>query len=122
MDAKTPDEFLELMAAKFRLLGDATRLAILRELMAGERSVSEVVEVTGAGQANVSKHLKLLCDAGLLARRRQGTSVFYRVCDPLVEQLCRLACATVAAEAGRELERQQQLLRRWNESSGEPGS
>jgi DNA-binding transcriptional ArsR family regulator len=107
-----PDEFLDRMAAKFRLLGDATRLAILRALMEGEKSVGRVVEETGSGQANVSKHLKLLHEAGLIARRKDGLQVFYRVSDPLVERLCGLVCATLYEETREEVARGSRLLRR----------
>jgi ArsR family transcriptional regulator len=108
-----PDEFLDLMAEKFRMLADPTRLAILRSLMAGERSVSQVVEETGRGQANVSKHLKMLAGSGLVARRKEGLQVFYRVADPLVERLCKLACETIAAEARQGVERGRKLLKGW---------
>ncbi len=74
MSATIPDEFLDLMDEKFRMLADPTRpdptrLAILRSLTAGERNVTQVVEETGRNQANVSKHLKMLAEAGLVARR-----------------------------------------------------
>lgn len=108
-----PDEFLDLMAEKFRMLADPTRLAILRSLMRGERSVGQVVEETGRGQANVSKHLKLLADAGLVARRKEGLQVFYRVDDPLVERLCKLVCETIVQEAREGVERQRRLLNDW---------
>ncbi len=108
-----PDEFLDRMADKFRLLGDSTRLAILRALMEGEKSVGRVVEETGGGQANISKHLKLLYDAGLVGRRKEGLQVFYWVADPLVEQLCTLVCSTIVEEARDEISRQKQLLDRW---------
>ena len=100
-----PDEFLDDMAEKFRLLGDSTRLAILRCLMEGEKSVGRVVEETGRGQANVSKHLKLLSEAGLVARRKEGLQVFYRVDDPVVEKLCRLVCETIVAEVREDVRR-----------------
>jgi DNA-binding transcriptional ArsR family regulator len=77
-----PDDLLELMAAKFQMLADATRLAILRTLMEGEKSVGQVVTETGRGQANVSKHLKLLADTGLVRRRKEGLQVYYRLDDP----------------------------------------
>lgn len=67
------DELLALMAEKFRMLSDPTRLAILRALMhAGESTVSEVVAANSHSVANVSKHLKQLATAGLLARRKEG--------------------------------------------------
>jgi DNA-binding transcriptional ArsR family regulator len=108
-----PDAFLDLMAEKFRMLSDSTRLAILRALMQGERNVSQVVEETGRNQANVSKHLKMLADAGLVARRKKGLQVFYRLSDPLVERLCKLVCETIVQEARSEVERQKKLLDGW---------
>ncbi len=113
MSATIPDEFLDLMAEKFRTLGDATRLAILRTLMQGERNVGQVVEQTGRNQANVSKHLKMLAEAGLVARRKEGLQVFYRLDDPLVERLCKLVCETIVEEAQQEMARQKKLLDGW---------
>lgn len=107
-----PDEFLDLMAAKFRLLGDSTRLAILRALMSGEKSVGGVVAESGRGQANVSKHLKLMASAGLVARRKAGLQVYYRLDDPLVEELCKLVCERIAREARAGLAARRELLRK----------
>jgi DNA-binding transcriptional ArsR family regulator len=111
MPGTIPDELLDVMAEKFRMLADPTRLAILRTLMAGERSVGQVVDETGRGQANVSKHLKLLTEAGLLARRKTGLQVFYRVNDPLVEQLCTLVCQTIIRDVEDDVRRSQALLK-----------
>jgi DNA-binding transcriptional ArsR family regulator len=113
MAAVIPDEFLDLMADKFHMLADSTRLAILRSLMAGERNVSQVVEETGRNQANVSKHLKMLAEAGLVARRKEGLQVFYKLDDPLVERLCELVCKTIVEEAREEMDRQRKLLEGW---------
>ena len=91
MRAGLGDGDLDRAAATFRLLGDASRLAILRCLLAGgEASVGQLVSATGRGQANVSKHLKRLAAGGLLARRRGGSQVFYRLTDLVVAQACRL--------------------------------
>jgi ArsR family transcriptional regulator len=113
-----PDEFLDVMAEKFRLLGDSTRLAILRALMAGEKCVGRVVEETGRGQANVSKHLKLLADAGLVARRKEGLQIFYRVDDPVVAKLCKLVCETIMQETRTGLEVRRKLLKRLGGTGG----
>jgi ArsR family transcriptional regulator len=110
MNPSIPDEFLDLMAEKFRMLSDPTRLSILRALMAGERNVTSVVQDTGRNQANVSKHLKMLADAGLVARRKEGLQVFYRLDDPLVERLCKLVCETIVQEAQEEVQRHRKLL------------
>jgi DNA-binding transcriptional ArsR family regulator len=117
MSATIPDAFLDLMAEKFRMLADPTRLAILRALMDGERNVTQVVEATGRNQANVSKHLKLLNEAGLVARRKEGLQAFYRLDDPLVERLCKLVCETIVREARVKVERHTRLLDGW----GAPG-
>jgi ArsR family transcriptional regulator len=113
MGTAIPDEFLGLMAEKFRMLADPSRLAILRTLMGGERSVSQVIEETGRNQANVSKHLKMLAEAGLVARRKEGLQVFYTLADPLVERLCKLVCETIVEEARGEMVRQKRLLDGW---------
>ena len=103
MAAKIPDEVLDLMAEKFRMLSDATRLAILRTLMDGERNVTSVVAETGRSQANVSKHLKMLAEAGLIARRKEGLQVYYRLDDTLVRKLCNLVCETIVHDAQKQL-------------------
>jgi len=91
-----PADGVEQMARAFRLLADASRLAILSCIMRdGEKNVSEVAEATGRTQANVSKHLKLLADGGALARRKDGLQVFYRLADPVWEQVCRLVSSSM---------------------------
>ena len=107
-----PDELLDLVAEKFQMLADPTRLSILRTLMGGEKSVGQVVAETGRGQANVSKHLKLLAESGLLGRRKEGLQVFYRLDDPLVEQLCTLVCTNIRGEVERKISRQRELLKK----------
>jgi len=107
-----PDDLLEIMAEKFQMLADPTRLAILRALMEGEKSVGQVVTETGRGQANISKHLKLLADSGLVCRRKEGLQVYYRLDDPLVEKLCNLVCSTIRGEVEREISKQRELLRK----------
>ena len=93
------DDFLELMAERFQMLADPTRLAILRTLMEGEKSVGEIVELTEQGQANVSKHLRLLSQSGLVSRRKDGLKAFYSIQDPVLERICNLVCKTMLREA-----------------------
>jgi ArsR family transcriptional regulator len=103
MAEMVPAHLLEPVAERFRILGDATRLAILRTLMAeGELNVSQLVERLGMSQANISKHLKTLADAGMVARRTEGTAAYYRVVDPTLTTLCDLVCGRLReqAEAG----------------------
>jgi DNA-binding transcriptional ArsR family regulator len=105
-----PESLLEHVAEMFRLMGDSTRLAILRCLMAGEQSVGQIVADTGLGQANVSKHLRMLADAGLVGRRKSGLQVFYAISDPLVNQLCQTVCSNLAIRLRGEIERNQELI------------
>lgn len=100
-----PDALLDRVAQRFRVLGDSSRLAIVRLLVArGEASVGEVVDGVGMSQANVSKHLRLLLDAGIVSRRREGTSAYYAVVDSSVEQLCSLVCARIEEQVQLEAE------------------
>jgi DNA-binding transcriptional ArsR family regulator len=87
---------LELIAARFKMLGEPMRLKILQAVCQTPRMVNEIVETTGSTQANVSKHLALLAAASVLARERDGQCVYYRVKDQLVVQLCELVRAQLA--------------------------
>ncbi len=90
---------LERVASVFKALGEPTRLRILQSICHGPRSVSDIVDLTEATQANVSKHLALLVRAGVLERRRDGQRVFYGMRDALVPRLCDLVCATISGPA-----------------------
>ncbi len=90
---------LEKIAGLFRAFSEATRLAIVQELKAGELSVSDIVERLTTSQANVSKQLKILHHAGVVIRRKQGTQVLYRIADPMVGELCRLVCDKLNRDA-----------------------
>jgi len=105
MSEQIPEHLLEYVAERFRVLGDATRLAILRKLIQdGEMSVGELVDNLHSSQANVSKHLRVLYDARVVGRRPQGTTVYYSVIDPSVTQLCDIVCDRLRTQAEREAE------------------
>jgi len=88
-----PEQLLEQVAERFRVLGDATRLAILRVLMAeGTLNVGEIVVRLDTSQANVSKHLRTLYEAGVVSREARGTAAYYSVADPTISQLCDVVC------------------------------
>jgi DNA-binding transcriptional ArsR family regulator len=89
-------EALALIAQRFRALADPTRLALLQGLFEQERTVQELCAITGASQANTSKHLALLLEQGLVTRRRDGLFTRYRIADPTLERLCRLVCGSLA--------------------------
>jgi ArsR family transcriptional regulator len=86
---------LQLVAERFKVLADPMRLRILQFLEAGERSVSALAEAVESTQPNVSKHLKIMQDAGLLARRQEGNSVYYSIEDPTVFELCDVVCSSL---------------------------
>ena len=107
MTAVIPEVFIESMAEKFQMLADPSRLRILKALMSTEMNVGEIVKSTALSQANVSKHLRLLTKAHLLARRRAGLNVYYKLSDPIVERICTLVCKTILHEF--KLSRQRRL-------------
>ena len=93
MHMALPPNLLEHVAERFRVLSDASRLRIIETLRAeGELNVGELVERLEMSQANVSKHLRLLADAGIVNRRPQGTAAYYAVADPSIDRLCDLVC------------------------------
>jgi DNA-binding transcriptional ArsR family regulator len=96
---------LREVAAYFSALAAPARLRILNELRRGERNVSELTAASQSTQANVSKHLAALAHNGLVAKTQRGTSVYYRIADPRVYQLCDLVCGQV----GRRLEAQSSM-------------
>lgn len=98
------DKMMELVARRFRTLGEPFRLRILQELEAGERSVGDLVSALNGNQPNVSKHLQILFDAGLVGRRREGTTMFYAISDPIVFKLCALVCSNEAEKSRRDFE------------------
>lgn len=87
----------EQVARYFSLLADPTRLRILSCLCAEERAVNDVVERVGLTQANISRHLNILFRAGVVGRRREGSSVYYKVVDPNFVDICRTVSITVAS-------------------------
>src|SRR6516165_11203941 len=89
---------LELVAARFRMLAEPMRLRLLNELRDREQTVTALVEATGAGQANVSKHLSLLADAGMVGRRKEGLNVYYFIVDESLFELCDLVCGRLQKE------------------------
>ncbi len=96
-----PKEALEKVASYFQALSEPTRLALLNLLRDGERNVGELAQRTGFTTANVSRHMALLTTHGLVKREGRGTSVYYRIADPSVYQLCDLVCGSLARQFER---------------------
>ncbi len=99
MHERLPTEVLELVAERFRVLSEPTRLRILDVLLEGERTVSDLVEDTGLNQANVSKHLAILRSSDFVDRRKEGLYAYYSVSDPSVAHLCTIMCARLEERA-----------------------
>jgi DNA-binding transcriptional ArsR family regulator len=92
----------ERMAARFRALGEPTRLNILERLFRSPASVGELLEHVGGTQANVSKHLGVLRSQGLVGRRKQGNRTVYSIADPSLERICSVVCAALGRDARAE--------------------
>lgn len=86
------DKMMEVIAARFRALGEPLRLRILQVLESGETTVNDIVDALGATQSNVSRHLQNLYDTGLVGRRREGSNVYYFISDPAVLKICEIVC------------------------------
>lgn len=91
-------QVLQLVAERFKALAEPVRLEILNQLRERELTVTELVEETGLGQANVSKHLQLLYTLGFVSRRKDGLFVYYSLADNQVFQLCDIMCGRLEAE------------------------
>ncbi|MGE0822268.1 MAG: ArsR/SmtB family transcription factor [Candidatus Binatia bacterium] len=89
------DAALEMIADRFKILAEPMRLKILHALWDGEKTVSDIIAATNALQANVSKHLGILQQAGLVRRRRDGLNVYYEVADESIFDLCEAVCESL---------------------------
>ena len=90
-----PDDLIELIAERFRVLGEPTRIKLLDRLREGEATVLELTELIGTTQQNISKHLGVLQRSGIVARRKQGNFASYRVVDEGVFSLCEAVCGSL---------------------------
>jgi DNA-binding transcriptional ArsR family regulator len=87
-----PDPLVELVAQRFRVIGEPMRIRLLDRLRDGELSVGELVDALGSTQQNVSKHLGVLHGAGIVSRRKDGNRVVYAIADQSVFELCETVC------------------------------
>ena len=94
-----PDDLIELIAERFRVLADPTRIKLLDHLREGEATGLELTERLGTSQQNVSKHLGLLQRNGVVARRKQGNFAYYRIADENVLALCATVCASLRQQS-----------------------
>lgn len=105
-----PDDLADLIARRFRVIGEPMRIRLLDRLRDGEATVNELTSATGASQQNVSKHLAVLAEAGIVGRRKAGNHVYYWIADEAVFALCDQVCGS--------LQQQVQALRELVESVG----
>jgi DNA-binding transcriptional ArsR family regulator len=90
-----PDPLVDAIAARFRVVGEPMRIRLLDRLRHGGASVGELVDAVGASQQNISRHLNVLYAAGIVRRRKRGTSVLYSIGDQSVFALCEAACGSL---------------------------
>ena len=98
------DGSLVLVAARFRALGDPSRLKIVNRLMNGERAVQYLLEETGLTQTNLSRHLGILRQQGIVERRSEGNRALYRIADPTLVDVCEAVCGSLADQLADDLE------------------
>lgn len=97
------EDALQLVAQRFAVLAEPMRLRLIQALFDGERNVTDLVEATGGTQANVSRHLQTLIAAHVLARRKEGLQVFYRIGDPTIPKLCELVCGSLEKSLAKQV-------------------
>ena len=90
-----PDVLVELIAQRFRLLAEPTRIKLLDALRDGPATVTELQSATGASQQNISKHLGMLVDAGMLRRVKVGTRSYFSITDETLFELCERVCGSL---------------------------
>ncbi|AFY91886.1 ArsR/SmtB family transcription factor [Chamaesiphon minutus] len=95
---------LAFVADYFKVFSESSRLHIVHCLQSGPMNVMELTAATGLGQANLSKHLKVLTHAGILSRQTKGTSAYYEIIDPSVFDFCELACHRIGDRLQQQAE------------------
>lgn len=114
-DMNTPNKpmspaTMQAVARYFHVLSDPTRLTILNELRQNERNVGELAQICGYTAANISRHLSLLAQQGIVSRTSQGNSVYYRLTDSTVHELCDVVCGNIVKHLQQQQEAHQTLL------------
>lgn len=107
MPQPMPDALVDLVAERFRVLGEPMRIRLLDRLRRGDATVGELADALGTSQQNVSKHVGVLARAGIVAREKEGNAVRCRIADPSVMALCEQVCGGLrrrVAELGALLE------------------
>ena len=105
------DPVFDAVATYFSMLSEPTRLRIVHAICEEEKAVSQIVEALGASQTNVSRHLGLMHRAGVLARRKEGNQVYYRVADVAMVDICRSVCNRIAGQMDEKKPLRRGLMR-----------
>jgi DNA-binding transcriptional ArsR family regulator len=100
---------LNMMADFFKVLSETSRLQILCSLKTGAKNVTEITEASGLGQANVSKHLKMLSQAGIVSKRQEGVCIYYQIANPFIFELCELVCDALSVQIQQQSQQFAQL-------------
>jgi DNA-binding transcriptional ArsR family regulator len=108
-----PEPLAELVAQRFRVLGEPLRIRLLDHLRSGEASVGELQDAVGASQQNVSKHLGILHSSGMVSRTKRGNRSVYAISDPSVFDLCDQVCGGIR----RQLDELDAIVRTSDEPS-----
>lgn len=103
------EEILLRIAVIFKALGDTVRLKIIRSLCDEEKNVTQLIQELGMKQSNISQHLKVLFQSGVVKRRKQGTQTFYLIADPKVIQICRQLSRSMIKELSENAEKMMQI-------------
>lgn len=109
-----PDPLVDLIAQRFRLLGEPTRVKLLDAMRPGPATASDLQAATGASQQNVSKHLGMLIDSGMVRRAKEGNRAYFSIADDTLFDLCERVCGSLRrqiAELDSLLEPQAGALR-----------
>ena len=100
---------LSMMADFFKVLSETSRLQILCSLKTGAKNVTQITEASGLGQANVSKHLKMLAQAGIVSKRQEGVCMYYQIASPFIFELCELVCDALSVQIQQQTQQFAQL-------------
>ena len=87
-----PAALVELIARRFRIIGEPMRIRLLDALRDGPMTINELTDLLGASQQNVSKHVGVLAHAGIVAREKDGNRVRCSIADETIFELCELVC------------------------------
>ncbi|MCB0272028.1 MAG: winged helix-turn-helix transcriptional regulator [Bdellovibrionales bacterium] len=96
-------EMIQQVSARFKILSDPSRLRIVQILMDGEKNVGQIVDQMNCSQPNVSKHLQVLYQSGLVTKSKDGNQILYAILDPSVYKLCDVMCKAVLEDAQKQV-------------------